>query len=87
MMASVVPRKGRCPHACNRLETMLDQLGHKRVVLISDQEPAIIELKEGLERVREEELTMEESPVEDSQSNGFIERAIQEVQGQIRSGH
>ena len=28
---------------------------------------------------------MEESPVEDSHSNGFIERAIQEVQGQIRA--
>merc|ERR1711940_432632 len=64
VMASVVPRKGRCPHACNRLETMLDQLGHRRMVLKSDPEPAITELKEDLKRVREEEIIMEESPVE-----------------------
>lgn len=85
VMASVVPRKGRCSHACNRLETMLDQLGYRRLVLKSEQEAAIIELKEDLKRVREEERTMEESPVQDSQSNGFIERAIQEVHGQIRT--
>ena len=83
--ASVVPRKGRWPHACNRLEVMLDQLGHRRMLIKSDQEPAITELKEDLKRVRDEEIIMEESPVEDSQSNGFIERAIQEVQGQIRA--
>ena len=49
----------------------------------SDQEPAIMDLKEQVRMSRDEEVIMEESPVEDSRSNGFIERAIQGVQDQI----
>ena len=64
---------------------MLDQLGYRRLILKSDQEAAILELKEDLKRVREEEITMDESPTQDSPSNGFIERAVQEVQGQLRT--
>ena len=33
----------------------------------------------------EVEFVPEESPVEDSRSNGYIERAIQTIQGQIRA--
>ena len=60
-----------------RLEVMFDLLGYKRAIFKSDQEPAIVELKREVVRTRPEEIVLEESPVEDSRSNGYIERAIQ----------
>ena len=83
--ASVVPKKGRCPHAVQQVENMLNQLGYKKYILKTDQEPSIMELKEVISRSRGDQVIMEESPVMDSRSNGFIERAIQSVQGQIRT--
>ena len=83
-MAAVVPSKGKCAHAARKVGDMLDSMGYNRLVMKSDQEPAISELKDVVKRSRAEEIIMEESPVEDSRSNGFIERAVQEVQGQIR---
>ena len=64
---------------------MLDQLGYKRYIIKTDQEPSIMELKDSIIRIRGEEAIPEESPVQDSRSNGFIERAVQTVQGQIRT--
>ena len=34
---------------------------------------------------RDDDIIMEESPIEDSMSNGYIERAIQTVQDQVRT--
>ena len=42
-------------------------------------------LKAAVKREREARIMFEESPVGESQSNGEIERAIQEVQGKVRS--
>ena len=84
-MAAVVPSKGRCTHAVRKIEEMMDSLGYTKVVMKTDQEPAIMELKDSVRRSRVEEIIPEESPVEDSRSNGYIEKAIQEVQGQIRT--
>ena len=81
----VVPRKGRSSHAAKRVSKVLDVLGYRRLVLKSDQEPAILQLKEQVKDERTEEIIMEMSPVEDSRSNGEIEKAIQDVQGQIRT--
>ena len=71
---------------CAEFEGMLDIRGYKRTIFKSDQEPAIIELKRDVARIKAEvEFIPEESPVEDSRSNGYIERSIQTVQGQIRA--
>ena len=83
--AFVVPRKGKCSHATKRMNKVLDVLGYRRLVLKSDQEPAILQLKEQVKDERTEEIIMEMSPVEDSRSNGEMEKAIQDVQGQIRT--
>ena len=56
-MAGVVPSKGRCAHTVSRMEGMLDQLGNKKYILKSDQEPAVLELKEQVRMSRGEELT------------------------------
>eukprot|EP00969_Alexandrium_andersonii_P191942 8477251-Alexandrium_andersonii.AAC.1 len=52
-------------------------LGHRKVVLKSDQEPSIMALKEAARREcgTSVEATMEESPVGESESNGVAERA------------
>ena len=85
IQSSVVPRKGKCAHAIKEVCRGLDTLGYKQVVLKSDQEPAIMELKACVKRERGEDTIMEESPGYDSKSNGEIERAIQTVQGQVRT--
>ena len=44
-----------------------------------------MELKDSVRRSRAEEIIPEESPVEDSRSNRYIERVVLEIQGQIRT--
>ncbi len=53
----------------------------------SDQEPAMKELLRAVKAERPEDLELqpEDSPVGESKSNGEIERAIQTVQGQVRT--
>ena len=60
-------------------------MGYKRIVLKSDQEPAIKTLKEAVKRAWDGEIVMEESPVAEHQSNGRVERAVQTIQGMVRT--
>ena len=83
--AHVVPEKGRNPHAIKILRRGIENLGYKKMILRSDQEPAIMALKESVKRERDEDIVMEESPVGESASNGSIENAVRNVQGQVRS--
>ena len=55
------------------------------MILESDQEPAIKELKARVKMERGEDIIMEESPAYEHRSNGEVERAIQIVQGQVRT--
>ncbi len=57
----------------------------KRMIIKSDQEPAIRAVRSGIKREREEYIMMEESPVGESQSDGSVGNAIKIVQGQIRT--
>ena len=51
----------------------------------SDQEPAILALKQAVrESMPTVELAMEESPVEEHQSNGTIGVTVREIQKQVR---
>eukprot|EP00969_Alexandrium_andersonii_P160560 7094351-Alexandrium_andersonii.AAC.1 len=69
------------------LRAEIAYLGHRKVILKSDQEPSIMALKEAVLREcgNSVEVTMEESPVGESESNGMAERAVQEIQGQVRT--
>ena len=60
-------------------------MGYKKIILRSDQEPAIIDLKNKLKKVIKIEMIQEETPVGDSQSGGSIENAVKQVQGTTRS--
>ena len=67
------------------LRTTCSSTGHQKVMLQSDQEPSIIDVKHKAGAHIPTEIVYEESPVGDSNANGSIERAIQTIQGQIRA--
>ena len=58
---------------------------HQKVILQSDQESSIIDVKHKAGAHIPTEIVHEESPVRGSNANGSIERAIQTIQGQIRA--
>jgi hypothetical protein len=80
----VVPNKADNNYAIKRLSQEINVLGHKRLILKSDQEQAILALKGAVKRERKEDMTLEEPLVGEHQSNGEIERAVREVQGKNR---
>ena len=55
------------------------------MILQSDQEPSITDVKHKAGTHIPTEIVYEESPVGDSDANGSIERANQTIQGQIRA--
>ena len=48
--ANVIPQKGDTPEGVKRLGKEIDKLGHHRLVLKSDQEPAIKALIQSVRR-------------------------------------
>ena len=85
MSAHMMPRKGPDEHAVKRMQQDIKNLGYRRIIIKSDQEPAILALKEEVRRSMSEDVMFEESPVGESQSNGRIERAVRTAKGQIRT--
>lgn len=78
--ADTLPAKGRDAYSVERLDRNLRSLGHSRIILKTDQEPAIEALKETVRERLTIEIIPEQSPKYESASNGMIERAIQSVQ-------
>ena len=83
--ANVVPTKGDSPEGVRRLGEEVEKLGHQRLVLKSDQEPAIKALLQSVKREKHQDISFEHSPVAEHQSNGVAERAVKSVQGQVRT--
>ncbi|MFM7989620.1 MAG: hypothetical protein ACKPKO_60935, partial [Candidatus Fonsibacter sp.] len=60
--------------------------GYSRVIVRSDQQPAILKLKGAVKkRELQLEVVCEESPVGESQALGTISSQIQVLQGQVRT--
>ena len=91
VMATVVPRKSSGEWAAKRLMAWLRELGYEfcDIIVKSDNEPALTSLVETWGRLRAaqggQRMVVEHSPVHSSKSNGVVERAIQAVQGMIRT--
>ena len=83
--APVVERKGPVDSTTRRLVADLDWLGLRRLVFKSDQELVILVVKQVVgESMPTVEFVMEESSVEEHQSNGTIEVTVREIQKQVR---
>ena len=83
--ARVVPQKGHDDYAIGALKRIVEQLGYKRIVMKSDNEPAILLLKDLVRKETDVEIVMEEAPVGDHQANGAAENAVKNIQGQFRA--
>jgi hypothetical protein len=83
--AEIVPEKGVSEYAVRRVAQIVNRMGYRRVILKSDQEPSIMALKAAVKRELESEVSFEESPVGEHQSNGAVENAVKRVQGQVRT--
>ena len=85
VMSHVVPRKGNHSFAVDCLRMFIEDCGYKSFVLKSDQEPAIMSLKERLRDETDYQITFEQSPVGDSSSNGDIESSIRRTTALART--
>ena len=86
--AMLVPRKGaEFPWIAKRAVKFIDQLGHNRVTLRCDTEPAIEALAREIAQARQEgsQTVPERPPAGESQPNGIIDRAVGLVAGQVRA--
>ena len=63
----------------------INGMGHKKMVFKFDGEPACKALQEQVREGRDAITILENSPVDESQSNGVVEKAIQEVEGMVRT--
>ena len=84
--AHQVEEKGPNEYTIEAVKEDIENLGVKRFIFKSDQEPAILALKERIIEVlgSKYEVLPEESPVGDHQANGEIDNAIKELEKQIR---
>ena len=87
----VVPSKGveGSAYPARQVAFSISQLGHKKLVFKSDNEPAMLALKAGATKLLRStygiDVICEEPSVESHQSNGVIEHAAGELAGQVRT--
>ena len=89
-MSTVVPSKSSGSFVIERVWAFMKELGieGQDTVVKSDQEPSIKHLVDEIGRRKAEvggRWIRENSPVDSHASNGVVERAIQSVQGQVRT--
>ena len=60
-------------------------LGHNRLILKTDQEPAMVALQEYIKAASNSEIIPRKSPVGESQSNGVVEKAVTDIEDQVRT--
>ncbi len=73
IFANVVELKGRgMEGTIDGVIENLRRLGYKRIVLKYDQEPAILDLVNGIIEAREDDTIPKDSPIGESPSNGVV---------------
>ena len=72
--ARVVAQEGSHWHSIKVLGGVIESLGHSKIILKSDQEPALILLwKDAVKSETRINLVLEEAPEYESRSNGEVE--------------
>ena len=88
VFARLVPSKG-CVHeySVQALADVFRVLGYREFTLKTDGEPSLVALARAAVALLpvEVKVTFEHSPVEESEANGFVERACRSVQEQART--
>ena len=74
MSANVVPVKGDAPEGVRRLGGEVEKLGHQRLVLKSDQEPAIKALLQSVKREKHRDISFEHSQSQNTRATGWQRR-------------
>ncbi len=83
--ATVLPhRREESQWGAEKLKEFIDDLGYTRIVIKSDQEPAIIALRNSVKRLGIE-VVPENSPAGEHQANGRAERAVQTIEMMVRT--
>ena len=82
--ATTVQQKGPDEEAVKYCVEYCKALGHRRVMIQTDGEPAIRALKSAIIKATENEITVRESPPYDHKANGVAEEAVKEVKRQTR---
>ena len=84
--AHMVEEKGPNEYAIEQVKEDIESMGIRRMICKTDQEPAIVALRERIIEAlgTKVEVIEEESPVGDHQAYGGIENAIKEFETQIR---
>jgi hypothetical protein len=80
----VAPSKGVHESAVGVVRKFVEQLGHRKAIVKSDAEPAILALKGEFRRGASVEIVMDEPPVGDHHANGVAENAVKNAQGLLR---
>ncbi len=83
--AEIVPEKGVNEYAVRRVAPIVNRLGYRRVIIKPGQEPSVVALKAAVKMELELEVSFEEAPVGEHQSNGAVQHAIKRSQGHIRT--
>ena len=83
--AHALPNKGVNDYAVQVVIKDLERLGHKRIILKNDQEPAVMALRTAVKARCNVEIVRDKSLVYGSASNGEIESTIRTIQDQIRT--
>ena len=83
--AYAVPHKGIDHSLVKKIAEDLDNLGYKKVLYRSDQEPSVTALLQAVKAHWSGEMVPEESPVGEKQSNGHAERTCRTIEGLMRT--
>ena len=84
--STVVENKGgSCEWAVRRSAGFVDGLGYNKLVFKSDNEHSVVDLWRAIKNKRTGETVPENAPKGESQANGIAERAIQDVEGLLRT--
>ena len=82
----MIPQKGVNEYAVAYLVSWIKSLGHKKVVMRSDNERSLLKLLDVVtQNLPGVEVVPKTSPEGDHQANGFAEGAVREGKGQIRA--
>ena len=81
-----LPDKSNSEYVQKAFQRFVEESGQKRVLGMSDNEPALLAIKEAVvQRLKGIEMVPKQSPVGDHRANGSIEVAVRELKRQMRA--